>query len=198
MVGQFRLCEVEMDKETAEAILIANLKGSKRKRSPLLTIAEAIRLLLKHGEYKSSKRLAEVFGVSRQIVESFDKMNDQPEEIRKLIAEGKILIDANTKLASIPDINKRIKIAKAVAGLTAFETRDIIDYWKKHPELSVEECKETVLKSKTLTKEIHLIIVPLENSQFDEFQKIAKNKGMKIDEAAILAIREWISKQRTG
>jgi predicted nuclease with TOPRIM domain len=183
-----------MDKDTAKAILIANFKGSKRKRSSLLTIAEAVRLLLKNGEYKTSKKLAEAFDVSRQIVESFDKMNDQPKEIQKLIAEGKVLIDANTKLASIPDIKKRIEIAKLVAGLTAFETRDIIDYWKKHPELSPEKCKEVVLKSKTHTQEIHLIVVPLETSQFDDFQKVAKSKGVKIDEAARLAIEEWISK----
>lgn len=198
MARQFRLCEVEMDKDTAKAILIANFKGSKRKRSPLLTIAKAVRLLLKDGEYNSSNQLAEAFDVSRPTVESFDKMNDQPNEIRKLIAEGKILLDANTKLSSIPDIKKRIEIAKVIAGLTAFETRDIIDYWKKHPELSPEECKKAVFESKTLTKEMHLVVIPLEPDQFNDFQNVARNKGLKIDEAAKLAIREWISKQGSG
>ncbi len=187
-----------MNKDTAEALLIANLKGSKRKRSSLLMIAEAVRTLLESKEYKSSKELARKFGVSRPIIESFDKINDQPNEIKKLIAEGKILLDASTKLSSISDLHERVKLARAVAGLTAFDTRYIVDYCKKHPELTPEECKKAVLESKPLKKEIHMIVVPLEPEQFDEFNEVSMKSGLKLDEAAKIAIEEWIMKQKKG
>ena len=63
-----------MDKDEAKAILIANLKGSKSKRTPLLTIAEAVRLLINDKEYGSSSKVAESFGVKRQTIEAFEKM----------------------------------------------------------------------------------------------------------------------------
>lgn len=185
-----------MDIDEAKSILIANLKGSKRKRSSLITIAKATRLLLRN--YRSTKNLAEDFDVSRPIIESFDKINDQPEEIKKLIAEGKILLDASTKLSTISDITKRIELANAVAGLTAFDTRYVVDYWKKHPELSAEKCKRIVLNSKSIKKVIHVLVIPLEAKHYNAFQLAAKAKGLKSEDAARLAIMEWLEKHNMG
>jgi hypothetical protein len=185
-----------MNTDTAKSILIANLKGSKRKRSSLITIAEATRTLIR--KYGSARKVASVFDVSRTIIESFDKINDQPTEIKKLIEKRKILLDASTKLSSISDTKKRIELANAVAGLTAFDTRYIIDYWKKHPELSPEECKKIVFDSKPVTEEIHVIVAPLEAKQFDEFQRISRMKGLRLEEAAKIAVEEWIMKQKQG
>lgn len=185
-----------MDIDKAKSILIANLKGSKKKRSSLITIAEATRLLLKN--YESSRRLASDFGVSRPIIESFDKMNDQPDEIKELIREGKILLDASTKLSSIPNFKKRIELAHSVAGLTAFDTRYIIDYWKKHPKLSAEECKKIVLDSKEKTKEIHVLVVPLDKEEYSEFQYVTKLRKLKLEDAARTAILQWLEKQKQG
>jgi hypothetical protein len=184
-----------MDKDTAEAVLIANLKGSKRKRSSLLMIAEAVRTLLKSGQYKSTVELAKKHEVSRPIIESFDRINDQPKEIKSLIGEGKILLDASTKLCSIADLNKRVKVAKVVAGLSAFDTRYIIDYCKKHPELSAEECKRAVFESKPLKTEIHMVVVPLETEEFNKFHEAVLKKGWKLDEAGKVAINEWTINQ---
>src|SRR5438046_1293615 len=117
-----------MDKTAAKAILLANLKGAKTKRSKLTDIARAIRLLKSDGEYASTRRLANAFGVSRSIIEAFDRILDQPAEIKKLIAEDKILLDTSTKLASIANADRRVEVAKEVAGETAFDARYIIDY----------------------------------------------------------------------
>jgi uncharacterized short protein YbdD (DUF466 family) len=184
-----------MDKDEAKAILIANLKGSKSKRTPLLTIAEAVRLLINDKEYGSSSKVAESFGVKRQTIEAFEKMNDQPEEMKKMIQEGQILIDASTKLSSILDPQKRVKFAKVVAGLSAFDTRYVVDYYKKHPDLSPEECKKAVFDSKTVTNDIHLIVVPLDADQFDRFRSVSKRMGLKLEQAAKIALKEWVQNQ---
>jgi len=179
-----------MDTDKAKSILIANLKGSKKKRSSLISIAEATRSLLK--KYGSASRLASEFGVSRPIIESFDKINDQPDEIKKLISEEQILLDASTKLSSISNLRKRIELARAVAGLTAFDTRYIIDYWKKHPSLSAEDCKKIVLDSKEKKREIHVLVVPLKTEEYNEFQHLIKLRKLKPEDAARTAILEWL------
>ena len=112
-----------------------------------------------------------------------------------MIQERQILIDASTKLSSIPDLKRRVKFAKVVSGLSAFDTRYIIDYGKKHPDFSPEECKKAVIDSKTVIKDIHLVVVPLDGEQFDEFQKVTKEKALKIEEAAKIAIAEWVHRQ---
>jgi len=185
-----------MNEDEAKAILIANLKGSKKKRSSLITIAKATRLLLQN--YPSTKKLAIDFDVSRPIIESFDKINDQPEEIKELIAEGRILLDQSTKLSTISNNKKRIEVARTVSGLTAFETRYVIDYCKKHPELSAKECKKKVMDSRTITKQIHVLVIPLEEKNYKAFLFTAQNEGLKSEEAARLAIIEWLKRHGRG
>ncbi|MCJ7456974.1 hypothetical protein MUP07_09605 [Candidatus Bathyarchaeota archaeon] len=182
-----------MNTETAEAILIANLKGPRRKRLPLIEIAEAVRLLRK--KYGSTKKLAQAFDVSRPIIESFDRILDQPTAIKRLIAKDAILLDASTKLASIKDPHRRIELAKEIAGETAFDSRDIIDYAKKHPRGSAKECKRAVFASKEITRELHVIVLPLEDELFKGFKMAATTRKMRLEDAGKLAIREWVERE---
>lgn len=183
-----------MNKDEAKRILSANLKGSKIKQLSLLIIAEAVRLLIKDKEYGSTSKLAESFGVKRPTIESFEKMNDQPEEIKKLIQEGQIRIDASTKLSSILDLKKRVNLAKAVAGLSAKDTRQIIDYCKKHPNLSPEECKKVVAYSKP-KKQFQSVKITLGYKEYEAFLAASKKAGLNLEETGKLAVSEWVSKQ---
>jgi len=185
----------KLDENVAKAILIANLKGHKKKRSSLIEIADAVKFLLDTPNYKNYGELAKEFQVSTSIISSFDKINDQPKEIIALIKEGKIGLDASTKLLTIKDHQKRIQMAKTVAGLTAFDTRHIIDYSKKHPKLSVQKCKEIVLKSHPIVKHTHVVVVPLDEKKFLQFEKKCKKNKMTLDEGASLAISNWIRRK---
>jgi len=183
-----------MDKVEAKKTLSENLKGKKKKQVSLLTIAEAVRLLANDKEYGSTSKLAESFGVKRPTIESFDKMNDQPDEIKNLIKEGKIRIDASTKLSSISDLKKRVYLARAVAGLSAEDTRNIINYSKKHPKLSSEECKKAIEDIKAKKSQIKSVKIPLENADYDAFLATSKKTGLKLEEAGKQAISEWTLK----
>jgi len=185
-----------MDKDEAKKILSANLKGSKIKRSSLLMIAEAVRLLVSDKEYGSTSKLAESFGVRRPTIESFDKMNEQPEEIKKLMQEGKIRIDASTKLSSIPDLKIRVDLGKTLAGLSAKDVRQTIDYCKKHPNLSPEECKKAIIDAKPTKKQVKSVTLRLESKDYEEFMAASKRAGLKIEEAGKQAISEWMQKHK--
>jgi hypothetical protein len=190
LIGSLR----EMNKNEARTILAANLKGRKKKRSSLLTIAEAARLLISDKEYGSVSILAKSFGVSRSTIESFDRIIDQPEEIKKLIQEDQIRIDACTKLSSIIDLKKRVDLAKTVAGLTAEETRRTIDYCKKHPELSPEDCKKAVINSKPAKKQVKSVTIHLKSEDYAAFTAASERAGLHPEEAGKQAISEWIKK----
>jgi len=183
-----------MDKSEAKKILSANLKGKKKKQSSLLTIAKAVRLLANDNEYGSTSKLAESFGVKRPTIESFDKMNTHPQEIKSLIQKGKIRIDASTKLSSIPDLKKRVDLARAVAGLSAEDTRHIVNYSKKHPKLSSEECKKAIADIKATKKQIKSVKIPLKYADYDAFLAASEKIGLKLEEAGKQAISEWLLK----
>ena len=184
-----------MEKNDAKKILIANLKGSKKKCSPLLTIAQAVRLLLNDAEYGSTTKLAKSFGVRRPTIEAFDKMNEQPDEIKKLITEGKIGIDASTKLSVIPDQRKRAELAKTVAGLNAEQTRRTIAYFKKHPKASFHDCKQAAVNFKPPRRNVRTVMVRLERREYEAFAAASKKASLQPAEAGKQAISKWIKSQ---
>lgn len=184
-----------MDKEEAKVILISNLKGSARKRVPLIQISEAVHLLLNDKEYGSFYALRNEFKISRQILQSFYKILEQPSEIQKLINENKILLDTNEKLFSIKNIQKRIELANTVSGLSAFDARDVIDYYKRNPNLTPLQCKNYVLESKNIKINTHIIMVPLDEILYIELKNKAHINNMKIEDMASLAIKNWINSE---
>lgn len=188
-----------MNKEEAKAILRLNLKGRKKKRSPLLTIAQAVRLLVNDDEYASTSKLAEEFAVSRPTIEAFDKMNDQPTEIQKLIEDGKIGIGINPTLSSIANIERRISVANAIAGLSTKEARVIIIRCKKDCNLKPEECKNILINAKLAEKSTKSLTISLELSEHLKFLKVSEKAGLSAKEAAKQAISDWIKgKEKAG
>ena len=183
---------LKLDEDVAKAVLIANLKGHKKKRLSLVEIAKAVRFLVDNSGYDSYKELSREFKISSSIISAFDKINDHPKEVINLIKLEKIGLDASTKLLTKKDLKKRAQMAKIVSGLTAFETRQVIDYSKKHPELSYQKCKEIVLKSAPIKRHIHVVVVPLEEKIFSDFEKKCKENHLVLEKGATLAIKDWL------
>lgn len=179
-----------MNEDKARAILISKLGGSKDKGISLLEIAKAVKFF--KDQNKSYKDIAKEFDISPSIIGSFYKMNKHPEEIKTLINDKKIGLDTSTKLFTIEDGKKRIEFAKIVAGLPAMESRYIIDYYKRAPELSAKKCREFVMKSKTKTREIHMLVVPLEDTEFSLLEKNAKKAKKTVDQFAKKCILDKI------
>ncbi len=180
-----------MNKDEAKAILRLNLKGSKKKRSPLLTIAQAVGLLVNDDEYGSTSKLAESFNVSRPTIEAFDKMNNQPTKIQKLIEDGKIGIGINPNLSSIANIERRISVANAIAGLSAKEARAVITKCKNDCNLEPEQCKNAIINTKLAEKPKKSLTISLELSEHSKFLEASKKAGLSAKEAAKQAISDW-------
>jgi len=187
---------LKLDEITAETILIANLKGRKEKITPLLKVGEAIEYFLINTENNTYKKIAKKFKISHSIIASFHRMRSHPLEIKKLITEKKIRLDTSTKLLTIENPKRRIEIAKTVAGISSHDARAIIDFSKKNEELSGGKCKEKVLESKSVTKDLHVIVISLEDEDFKLLYSAAKKMKLTVDEASIQAVKEWTRRKR--
>lgn len=119
-------------------------------------------------------------------------MNEQPEEIKKLIEEGKIGIDASTKLSTIPDQRKRVELAKTVAGLSAEQTRQTIAYFRKHSNVSLNDCREAAINSKPTKKQVKSVTIRLKSEDYEAFIAASKKAGLHPAEAGKQAISEWM------
>lgn len=185
---------MELDEETALAILFANLKG--RKKKDYLSTAKACRFLKKL--YGSCAKVAEKVGVSSEIIREFDSLNDLPDEVQQMISTGNIKLDTGYRISTkIKGKNRQIDIARVVAGVDAFDARAIIEYAQKNPEMPVEEVKSRVLGSKTKREKIHLFILPLEEATFQMLKLHSIKLKVRPEKLIEEIIKDWLGRQRT-
>ena len=187
-----------MDRKEAIFILVTNLKGRRDKREPLTRIAEAIETVLEKDFDGKVNKLARSYKVTPQIINEFRKVSNQPPEIRKMIAERKLGLDASTKLYTIADTRKRIALARAVKGLNQYDIRSIIDYSKMHPDIPADKVKRTILESKTVTEDIHALVIPLDAGTFEKLSRFAGEKRLRLEDAAKLAITRLLKSEGEG
>lgn len=179
-----------MKEEKALAILLANLKGAKEKRSDLLDIAEAARTL--HEEYGTYDKVAERVGVSKTMIQQFDKIAGLTESVKDMIRQGKLgrhAIDKAYRLSQLlPET--QIALAKVVADLPEKDMRDIITYAKRFPNLPASEYRKRILEAKTVTSEKHLIMCLVDDETYSRLRSSAKEKGLSVERL----VKEYIGK----
>ena len=182
-----------MDETTADAILLANLKGSKKKPSDLLTIARAIRF--KIGQWGSARKVAEAFDVSAQQVREFNGLLDLPPDVQNLFEGHRTGVSKWYEISKIPDRRKQPEVAKLVVNLGFIDTRSVVDYVKRHPEEPVEACVQRVLESKTIKEDIHIIVVPLNQDTFQNLRTESQKRNIPLENLASKLIEEGVKQK---
>jgi len=183
----------KLDKNTALAVVISSLKGRKKKRLGLLTIAESVRYL--SNLYGSYDAVAKEVGASAEIIREFDSLLDLPAEVKKLILSEKIGLDTGYRISRhIKDPKKQVEIGRAVSNLNAFDSRALIDYAKRNPNLSVEKCRQQVLKSKTVTEKLHIFVLPLPDEIFGKLETASKELKILPEDLVRKIVEDWLKK----
>lgn len=183
---------MELDEETALAILFRNLKGSKKK--DYLATANACRFLRKL--YGSYSKVAETVGVSSEIIREFDSLEDLPDEVKEMVSTGAIRLDTGYRISTkLEGKERQVDIAKAVADLGAFDARAIIEYAQKNSDMPASKVKSQVLGSKTITEKLHVFILPLSEKTFQALKAESAKMKSKPVELVKKIIQEWL-KQR--
>ncbi|OGO03736.1 MAG: hypothetical protein A2Y60_07455 [Chloroflexi bacterium RBG_13_54_9] len=182
-----------LDETTADAILLASFKGSKKKPTDLLTIARATRF--KIGQWKSIRRVAEAFDVSTQQVREFNSLLDLPPDVQKLFEGHRTGVSKWYELSKLSDPQRQSELGRFVVDLGAIDTRAVVDYARSHPETPVDECVQRVLESKTVKEDIHVIVIPLSQAVYRDLHEESRKSNTSLEQLASSFIEEGL-KQR--
>lgn len=182
-----------MDETMADAILLANYKGSKKKTSDLLTIATATRFKIR--QWRSIRKVAEAFGVSAQQVREFNSLLDLPPDVQELFEGHRIGVSKWYELSKLSDSKKQSEVGRFVVDLGAIDTRAVVDYVRRHPEDPVDACVQRVLESKTVKEDIHVIVVPLNQATFHDLHEESQKLKMPLENLASKLIEEGLKQK---
>ena len=181
-----------MDRDQALAICFANLKGPRNK--DLLATAKALRYLKSLPEYGSNSKVGQAVGVSGEIVREFLTLLHLPEHVQRLFDSGQLKLEQGRRLSQLasrkPDLVT--EVAHAMTGLTAIDSRHLVEYILKHPKFSVAEAKKRVLVSKTVTeREFHVIAI-LSEEQYKDLVQEARRRKLSVDALVTSIVHSWL------
>ena len=179
-----------MDRETAEVILLSNLKGTKRKPSTLLEIAEACRTLIR--EHRSVRQVAEAFGVSVQQIVEFNRLLDLPIEVQDFFRSDHTGVSKWYELSKVPDYKRQIEVAPHIKKLSIHDTRAIVDYARRHPDIPTETAVQRVLESKKSVKRVHVMVVGFDEATFIQLKNESTKQNVRTEDLASALVKQGL------
>jgi ParB family chromosome partitioning protein len=156
-------------------------------------IVEVISFLYKKYD-KSAKKVSSLLGVSVPTVYNYLKVQDAPEEIKKLYAEKKVGRDDVKRLMEMaPDKTKMVQIAQEMVKekLTRPQKERLPEIIKQNPSISADQIIKEAKKPKYEEK----IIVPLSPDLIEALDTAVKDVGLGREEIAKKALEEWLSEK---
>jgi len=175
------------------AVLYANLRGKGQKQNNWIEIAEISKSLTEF--YGSYKTLANKLGISEELIRETLKLLDLPNELKKLVSDGKIKHEVAWRIASINDKKNQIKIANSIIGLNTHDARDLVRIFKNNPKLNIEDYLERLKKSKNNIQSINLIILPIKELDYKTIKKEAIKNNLTVEKFILdVIIQDWFKR----
>ncbi len=177
-----------MNEDEAEAIMFANLRGSKKKPSGLLVVAEASRFFVK--KLGSQEKVSEYFKVSRPMISQIDRLNDMSSDAKQLLdAAG---IDRSYQVSRLP-----LKIQAAVLGNVLDmranpDVRLFVDFLLENIDTPLLVAKRKFLELYPETEKVHIVAIPLTTDTYNAIKKIASRENMIVHDLILKLIEEHI------
>lgn len=183
----------KINEEEILAILYSNFSGKGKQKNDWIFIAEKLNEL--KSLYGSSEKVAKNLGLSREMVRSTIKLLDLPDEIKMLIRADQLSQDLGWRLLGINNRKTQIQVATAIIGLSSHDARDMIRYAKNNPDASITNQIDRLKKSRENMHKLNLIITTLTDEEYNELQKIAKQKSKGVNELISEIVKNWINKK---
>ncbi|MBI4053000.1 MAG: hypothetical protein HY394_03110 [Candidatus Diapherotrites archaeon] len=183
----------KVDEDEIFAIIYSNFKAKGKQTHDWIFLAEKFKEL--KDKYKSDGKVAKLLSLSREMVRSTIKLLDLPSEIKQLIKENKITQDLGWRLLAIKNKEDQIRIANSIVGLSAHDARDMIRFAKNNRGVSIENQINRLKKSKELKATLNLVVVSLENEQFEKLKKIAKKQNKTINQIVTSLVTQRVNKE---
>lgn len=172
-----------MKEEEAVAICMACFKQSKNKPENLLRFSIACRTLLKGW---GIKEMSKYFGVSEYQIRQIDKINELDPKLKKLARDSHSGIEMFYHIWRL-EKPKRLQVARMVQDMSSEDIRTLVYFIRKHPSLSIAECKDLLYETKP--KQVNLLVLPLDKNAYDELAHSAQKSGMKVHDYAMKVLR---------
>ncbi len=152
-------------------------------------VVEVISYLYKKYE-KSAKKVAEILGKSISYVYEHLKIQDAPEEIKRMLAKDELKKEDVKRVMEIAadNKNKMIKLAKKMKELTAPEKARLVETGKRKPQAKPEELIEEAKKPRIEEK----VIVPLTPALMMALNRAVKEIGLSREEITKKALEDWL------
>jgi len=174
----------------ALAILFANVKTHRKK--DFRKTAEAVRYL-RESERMSYADIGRSVGADGWTISQFDKLYDLPESVWKLIDSGMIMLDKGYRI-SRRGSEFQAELGEALSDLNTKDSRAMVEYVMKNPDLSIGECKRKVLESKTVKDKIFMVVVPLPEETYAKLKQDSMKRNISVDEMVKQIVVEWLQK----
>ena len=183
----------QFDRNTALATCFANLKGSKTK--DLLLTAHALKYLKGLPDFGSNQRVGEQIGVSGEIVRQFISLLDLPPSTLEQIKQKKLGLEHGRRLGELQRLRPTIveDAADAMVTMTAMAARDLVDYLKRDPSISVGEALHALEDAKPVITQEHLICALVSENEYAALTDYAQQRGMNVNHLVTTITREWLA-----
>jgi hypothetical protein len=172
------------------AILIDNFQG--HRNSDWITIARVCKKLKDF--YGSDSKLGEKVGKTREHIREILKLLDLTPELQKAVKNNSLNKEVAWRIAGVDGKKNQLKLAKAVKGMNAHDGRELVYYFARDPQISLDEYRKKILNAKNKIENIRVIVLPLSEDKFAKLNAIAKNRN-KTPQKLIL---ELIDSKLTG
>ena len=170
-----------MQEEKAIAILLANLKGSKKKPSKISDFALACRTLKNNKEWGLTK-MSKFFRVSKTQLREIDMINELEPKYKKLANEGKIGMTVAYQISRI-DEKRRSEAFMFIQKMNRDEIRDFVYFLVKNPAFSVLECKKLFEKSQL--KKVTILALPITDEMHKNLRLLATKRKQSVHDYAL-------------
>lgn len=174
--------------------LYSNLKGSKKKRVDWVRLARAVQRAVR--QYGGAQAAAKKLPISAPMIRSIVSVLTLPPEVQAEVRRGSILQDAAQRLATIKGTEQQVRIAKVIAGMTAHEARQVIQFAKTFPDGDIEAFATRIRQSKTRKLDLHVVLLSLSREQIAAIKPLARHHGLTLQQWIVRVIDSEI--QRAG
>ena len=185
-----------LEKREALAICFRNLKGTKAK--DLLLTARALKYLKGFPEFQANERLGEEVGVSGEIVRQFISLLDLPPSVQTYLEQRRLGLEQGRRLWQLHQARPSVveAAARAMASMTAMESRDLVEYLIRMPSASVQETLLVLKEAKrNISHEYHVEAV-LDENAYEALVAQARKRGASVNDLVSGIVNNWLEEGR--
>jgi hypothetical protein len=183
-----------LDETTALATLFAYKRRSTEDKD-YLAMSDAVNSLLDLKQYGSIQAVAKATGYSGETLRALASLRKLPNEVQQLIQKKLLGYEAH-KILLVNDTAKRIALGKVMVELNTDDARALVEYVRQNPSLSVEECKQKVLGSKTIKTNVFMVVAELQEEHYAKLKQVASAEGVPVDEIVRRIVKEWLEEKK--